>query len=202
MSENITKEQLLSADFVSDIFLEEDPTVRQEEIGKYQIIAKGLGCKGQFDDLVKAHRRMIREERKKQEEKASQNPLQVVSNHFDSFWSDDIVSYQTGRWKVMDNGIFCQDGKMVVVAGYYPVIITKIMTDINTGDEKMELAWKKGGSVKRLTALRSVVSSSTKIFELSRYGFPVTTETAKNLIKYLSDFEALNNIETLKASSK
>ena len=202
MSENITKEQLLSADFVSDLFLEEDPTVRQEEISKYQIIAKGFGCKGQFDDLVKAHRRMIREERKKQEEKASQNPLQVVSNHFDSFWQDDIVSYQTGRWKVSDNGIVSQDGKTITVAGYYPVIITKILTDMNTGDEKMELAWKKNGIVKRLTALRSVVSSATRIVELSRYGFPVTTETAKNLIKYLSDFEALNNIETLIASSK
>ena len=188
MSETITKEELLSADFVSDIFLEEDPTIRQETIGKYQLVAKGYGVKGQFDALVKAHKQMIREERKRQEEKAANSPIQVASNTYDTFYQDDIVSYSTGSWKVTDNGIFSQNGKMVSIAGYYPVVITKILTDRNTGDEKLELAWKKKGTIKMLTALRSVVSSASKIVELSRYGFPVTTETASNLIKYLSDF--------------
>lgn len=202
MSETITKEELLSADFVSDIFLEEDPTIRQETIGKYQLVAKGYGVKGQFDALVKAHKQMIREERKRQEEKTANNPIQVASNTYDTFYQDDIVSYSTGSWKVTDNGIFSQNGKMVSIAGYYPVVITKILTDRNTGDEKLELAWKKKGTIKMLTALRSVVSSASKIVELSRYGFPVTTETASNLIKYLSDFEALNPIETRVSSSK
>lgn len=202
MSETITKEELLSADFVSDIFLEEDPTIRQETIGKYQLVAKGYGVKGQFDALVKAHKQMIREERKRQEEKAANNPIQVASNTYDTFYQDDIVSYSTGSWKVTDNGIFSQNGKTVSIAGYYPVVITKILTDRNTGDEKLELAWKKKGTIKMLTALRSVVSSASKIVELSRYGFPVTTETASNLIKYLSDFEALNPIETRVSSSK
>lgn len=202
MSETITKEELLSADFVSDIFLEEDPTIRQETIGKYQLVAKGYGVKVQFDALVKAHKQMIREERKRQEEKAANNPIQVASNTYDTFYQDDIVSYSTGSWKVTDNGIFSQNGKTVSIAGYYPVVITKILTDRNTGDEKLELAWKKKGTIKMLTALRSVVSSASKIVELSRYGFPVTTETASNLIKYLSDFEALNPIETRVSSSK
>lgn len=202
MSETITKEELLSADFVSDIFLEEDPTIRQETIGKYQLVAKGYGVKGQFDALVKAHKQMIREERKRQEEKAANSPIQVASNTYDTFYQDDIVSYSTGSWKVTDNGIFSQNGKMVSIAGYYPVVITKILTDRNTGDEKLELAWKKKGTIKILTALRSVISSASKIVELSRYGFPVTTETASNLIKYLSDFEALNPIETRVSSSK
>ena len=202
MSETITKEELLSADFVSDIFLEEDPTIRQETIGKYQLVAKGYGVKGQFDALVKAHKQMIREERKRQEEKAANNPIQVASNTYDTFYQDDIVSYSTGSWKVTDNGIFSQNGKTVSIAGYYPVVITKILTDRNTGDEKLELAWKKKGTIKMLTALRSVISSASKIVELSRYGFPVTTETASNLIKYLSDFEALNPIETRVSSSK
>lgn len=199
---NITKEQVLSADFVGDLFLEEDPTVRQENIGRCQLIAKGYGCKGAFDELVKAHKQLIREERKRQEEDARKNPLLVATNSYDTFYQDDIMSYSTGMWKVSDNGIVSQVGKTIQVAGYYPVIITKIMTDRNTGDEKLELAWKKKGHIKTLTALRSVVSSATKIVELSRYGFPVTTETASNLIKYLSDFEALNHIETCVSSSK
>ena len=202
MTETVTKEQLLSADFVSDIFLEEDPTVRQEEIGKYQIIAKGYGCKGQFDALVKAHKQMIKEERKRLADEAAKSAVQIVSNQYDTFYRDDIVSFQTGKWQVSDHGIVCQEGKMVTVAGYYPIIITQILTDMNTGDEKLELAWKKKGVIKKISALRSVVGSSSEIVKLSRYGLPVTTETAKYLIRYLSDFEALNNIDTRVSSSK
>jgi hypothetical protein len=51
LSDNIEKEQLLSAEFVEELFLEEDLTVRQENINKCQLIAKGFGCKMQFDEL-------------------------------------------------------------------------------------------------------------------------------------------------------
>ena len=134
-------------------------------------------------DWIRVHREKML---KRQEEQAASNPMQIVSNTYDSFYEDDIVSFATGPWKVTDNGIVCQNGKSFSVAGDSPVIIRKILTDRNTGDEKLELAWKKRNTVRTLTALRSVISSSTKIVELSRYGFPVTTETAKNLIEYLN----------------
>ena len=198
----LTKQEILSADLMSQIFDEEDATVRAELIANIALIAKSYGCKVQFEQLVKAQRQQIKETKKQLEQKTAQNPLLTVSNLYTVDRGDDVVSYSTGRWKVSDKGIISQDGKTVSVAGYYPVIITKVLTDRNTGDEKLELTWKKNGSVKRLTAPRNVISSANKIVDLSRYGFPVTTETAKNLIKYLSDFEALNMIETLVCSSK
>ena len=67
LSDNISKERLMSAEFVEELFLEEDLTVRQENIGKCQLIAKGYGCKLQFDELVKAQKQAIKEERKRQE---------------------------------------------------------------------------------------------------------------------------------------
>lgn len=199
----MTKERLLSADFVEDIFLEEDPAARQEQIAKYQTIAKGLGCKGQFDAMVKAQKQAIREDRKRQEEEAKKNPLSVVTNTYTvETDNDDIEEYQTGKWTVTENGIVAQDGKTLSVASYYPIIITKTLTDRDTSDEKIELAWKKNHVRRSITALRNVTSSSSKIVELSRYGFPVTTETAKELIRFLSDFEALNNITPMISSSK
>ena len=199
----ITKEQLLSADFVSELFLEEDVALREQNIIGYSMIAKGFGCKKAFDDLVKVHKRLIRETRKKQEEEKKNNPLQIATNTYTMMLrNEDIVMYSTGVWKVSDSGIISQEGKTFSLAGHSPVVITKILTDRNTGEERLELTWKKQHAIKSLTAMRNVVGSSSKIVELSRYGFPVTTETASNLIKYLSDFEALNQIETRISSSK
>lgn len=203
-SDNITKEQLLSADFVGDLFLEEDEAVREETIIKCGLIAKGYGCKGQFDKLVAAQKKMIKEERKRiEEETVAKNTLQAVSNVYTVVdKNDEVTSYQTGRWKVTDKGIICQEGKSIYVAGYYPVVISKVFTDRNTGNEKLELTWKKNHAIRSITAKRDVLSSSSKIVELSAFGFPVTTETSSNMIKYLSDFEALNNINAMVCSSK
>lgn len=202
-SSGITKEQILSKEFVEDLFLEEDPATRQENIAKYQEIAKVFKCKGQFDEMVKAQRQAIKEDRKRQEEEAKKNPLAVVTNTYTmESANDDIETYQTGKWTVTENGIMAQDGKAVAVASYYPIIITKTLTDRDTSDEKVELTWRKNNMLKSITALRNVMSSSSKIVELSRYGFPVTTETAKDLIRYLTDFEALNRIEQVISSSK
>lgn len=204
LSDNIAKERLLSAEFVEELFLEEDLTVRQESINKCQLIAKGYGCKMQFDELVKAQKQAIKEERKRQEEEAAaKNPILAVSNSYTMVNNnDDLMTYSTGRWKVSENGIVAQDGKNISVAGYYPVIISKIFTDINTGNEKLELTWRKNHVIRSMTALRNILSSSNKIVDLSQFGFPVTTETSSNMVRYLSDFEALNNIETTVCSSK
>lgn len=203
MESSVTKEQLMSAEFVEGLFMEEDLTVRQANINKYALIAKSLGCKVQFDNMIKAYKQVIREERRRQKEEASNHAVQVVQNTYTlEIAKDEIESYKTGSWSVSDDGIMMQSGKNIIVASYYPVMITKILTDRNTGDEKMELTWKKNRAIRSLTALRNVVSSSSKIVELSRYGFPVTTETSRGLIRYLTDFEALNGIETMISSSK
>lgn len=203
-SDNITKAQLLTAEFVEELFLEEDPAVREENIIKCEEIAKGYGCKGQFAKLIKAQKAAIKAERKRMEEESEQeNPLLAVSNTYTvATTNDDIVSFMTGRWKVTDNGIVSAEGKVVLIASYYPIIITKVFTDRITQNEKLELTWKKNGVIRSITAKRDILSSASKIVELSAYGFPVTTETSKNLIKYLSDFEALNNIESMICSSK
>ena len=203
-SETITKEKLLSAEFVEGLFLEEDPVIQQEEINKYSLIARNLKCKNLFDSMVKAQRKAIKDERKMlEEEAAAKNPLLAASNTYTvAVGEDSIVSYSTGRWKVSENGIISQEGKTISIAGYYPVVITKIFTDQNTGNEKLELTWKKNHVTRSITALRNILSSSSKIVDLSAYGFPVTTETSSNMVKYLSDFEALNSIETMACSSK
>ena len=111
MKETITKDQLLSADFIADLFLEEDPVLLQETLTKYEDIAKDYSCKTQFKDLVKAHKKMIERERKKIKDSAAENALQVVSNTYTVVSGDDVNKYNTGSWLVTENGIkeMCED---------------------------------------------------------------------------------------------
>lgn len=199
---DLTREQILSADLISEVFEIEDVMEREEMIAHIQERAKAYGIKGQFDGLVKAQRKQIREMRQMMVAERQQAPIDATVNTFTISTEEGDTTYTTGRWSVTGNGITGQDGNRVFVASYYPIIITRILANRETGEEKLELAWKKNGAVKTVPALRNVVSSNSKIVELSRYGFPATTETAKDLVRYLMDFEAYNNINTEVSTSK
>lgn len=197
----LTKEELLSADLVEEIFEEEDLTVREETIAACQERAKVLGCKGSFTDLVKAQKRKIKEIRKQMKQETSELPVEqhtytVVLN------DDDIVTYNTGRWIVSDNSIVTHSKDLIVVASYYPIIITKCYVNRENAKEKVSLRWRKKGTTKTMIVDRSSISSSSEIVKLSITGFPVTSENARFIVQYLTDFEALNNIETELCTSK
>lgn len=197
----ITKEELLSADLIEEIFEEEDLTVREETINAYQERAKLLGCKGAFTDLVKAQKRKIREFRRQMKEQAAELPVEQHTYTIATS-DDDLVTYNTGRWMVSDNGIVTQGKDAPIVASYYPIIITKCFINRETADEKLELQWKKKGSVKTMPVARNIVSSSKDIVKLSINGFPATSENAKHIVRYLADFEALNDIPREISTSK
>lgn len=197
----ITKEELLSADLIEEIFEEEDLTVREETITACQERAKLLGCKGAFTDLVKAQKKKIREIRKQMKEKTSELPVEQHTYTIATD-DDDIVTYNTGRWMVSENGIVTQGKDGPIVASYYPIIITKCFVNRETAEEKLELQWKKKGAVKTMPVARNIVSSNRDIVKLSINGFPATSENAKHIVRYLADFEALNDIPHEISTSK
>lgn len=189
----IKKEELLSADLIEEIFEEEDLTAREETIKACQERAKTLGCKGAFVDLIKAQKKKIKAIRRQMKEQAADLP--VEQHTYTIATSDDVlVTYNTGRWLVTDNGIVSQGNDKTILASYYPIIITKCFVNRETAEEKLELQWKKKGEVKTLPVARNIISSSRDIVKLSINGFPATSENAKHIVRYLADFEALNDI--------
>lgn len=189
----ITKEELLSADLIEEIFSEEDLTVREETITACQERAKVLGCKGAFVDLVKAQKKKIKEIRKQMKEQAADLPVEQHT-YTVTTKNDELVTYNTGRWIVTENGIISQGNDKTILASYYPIIITKCFVNRETAEEKLELQWRKKGAVKTMPVARNIISSSKDIVKLSINGFPATSENAKHIVRYLADFEAINDI--------
>ena len=95
-------------------------------------------------------------------------------------------------WTVDQRGIYFQTEKGPQVASPVPVIITKRLRHLDTDGEKVELAFHRDKRWRYVVANRSTVFTRTRIPELADKGLPVTSESAKTLINYLSDLEFVN----------
>ena len=93
-----------------------------------------------------------------------------------------------GYWVADDNGVRMQKptGEMVY-ATKTPVVPVALLENISTGTEKVELMYRKGGRNRRLICDRQVTANHSKIVSLADKGIEVTSETAKFLVRYISD---------------
>lgn len=73
-----------------------------------------------------------------------------------------------------------------------PVIISQRLKNVDTGEEKIELAYYRDHRWNRLITERSVAMNKSSIVKLADTGLPVHSENAKSLVKYLGAFDAAN----------
>ncbi len=94
------------------------------------------------------------------------------------------------NWDLSTVGI-SRRGKEVSVPT--PVVIVARQRDINDGVEYLTLAWNKdGGWKQRVVSRASIASARMIVEELAPCGVIVTSNTAKELVQYLADFESFN----------
>ena len=75
----------------------------------------------------------------------------------------------------------------------HPIMPTKRIVSVDNGKAKMELSFCRGrDGWKSLIVPKTVVSSAQRIIELSDSNIAVTSENARELVKYLSTIESLN----------
>ncbi len=189
-----TRDKILSLDFIRELFSDEDEVAREKNIQDLQAHAKQIGCKTEFDKLIGAQRRQIKEARKELE--AKQKAL-AVSNIFQCAIQtkegvEDLAEFRTGRWSVSESGVSAQGFKETVMASHYPLIISRRLINRETGKSKLEITWWINHIQKSIMVDRSNAMSNSKIVALADYDFPASSETSRALVSYLSDFESLN----------
>ena len=75
----------------------------------------------------------------------------------------------------------------------HPIMPIMRLCNIDTGVEKIKIAYSRGGKAFRyLIVDRKTISSANKIVDLSDSGIAVTSESAKALVKYFAKIEQLN----------
>lgn len=73
-----------------------------------------------------------------------------------------------------------------------PVVLTSRLYNMDTDTEKVEICFKYYNQWRRTVQPRSTVFSSRSIVKLSDWGLNISSETAKYLVKYLQQMEAMN----------
>ena len=66
------------------------------------------------------------------------------------------------------------------------------LVNIDTGEEKLRLAFRKGAVWRRCIVEKRTLASANKVTELAGIGIAVNSETARNFVRYIGDLENLN----------
>lgn len=97
-------------------------------------------------------------------------------------------------WNYSDKGISRIDDKTYEpkLVCRTPIIITRRLKSLDSGDEKIEVAFLRDGEWHKDTFPRSTIFTSRGITVLSDLGCTVTSENAKSVVRFLSALEADN----------
>ena len=74
----------------------------------------------------------------------------------------------------------------------HPIMPIQRLCNVDTGEERLKIAYRKGRFWRSLIAEKSVLASSNSILQLAANGVLVTSENAKALSKYIFEIEELN----------
>ncbi len=191
------KNSILSENLFKEIFNEEDIIKRSHMIAKLSIRAKELKVKSQFEKILKAYERAIREEDKKEEKKAAfYDSSEMRVTEFFVPLDSRYQNLQCGSWIANENGIVSYNViGMEIRASRQPILPVERLENVETGEEQIVIAFKRNHVWKEVTVAKDVIATASKIVSLAKYGLSVTSENAKYLVKYINDVEALNSEE-------
>lgn len=200
----LTADTILSDEVISEVFDQEDEIYKARLLLSLEDRAAELGKKREFQEIVKAYKKVEREIKRQRREKRSEPS---ILDNWTNFSDSPYDRMQCRNWIATDEGIFIRNpnpGAPDIQACYHPILPVERLKNLETGKEQIKLAYKRNGSWKELIVPKGIVTSQSKIVSLSELGISVTSENAKYLVKYLADVENLNDdyIDIQYSSSK
>lgn len=188
-------DSILSDDVLTELFDQEDEIYKSRLMLSLIDRADTLGVKKKFEELIKAYKRVERENRRRRREEEKKNvPKSLVNNwtNFDGPYDNMICK----EWIASDDGIYLMNyntGFTDILACYHPILPIERLKNLETGEEQIKLAYKRNNRWSEIIVPKTMITSANKIVALSGRGVSVTSENAKYLVRYLSDVENAND---------
>ncbi|MCI8332633.1 MAG: DUF927 domain-containing protein [Clostridiales bacterium] len=103
------------------------------------------------------------------------------------------IELDCGKWIADDFGVTGTD-KMgfEIVACNHPIMPVQRLINVDSGIEKIKLAYRKNKQWRTIVADKKTLASNNAIIQLADYGIAVNSENSKHLVRYLTDIEHLN----------
>jgi hypothetical protein len=167
----------------AEIFAITDPFKQKVRLNELAGIAKKLGFSG-FRTMYREYVKSQQTGKQKQENPAViKNAVRVRSPY---------PTFETGGYKVDDDGVtaYTINGEQVIC--HHPIFPIEILRNIETGEERMKIAYRIRGEWHELTVPKDTIYNSRKISGLSGFGLDITSENAKDMVIYFQEMEAMN----------
>lgn len=159
------------------------PFAFQTELLRVAARAKEVGFAG-FKDMMKRY---------VEAEKAAKR-RSIIANQTE--FDGQEIELNCGSWESADWGIFRDTpngGRECACA--HPIMPVERLVNIDTGEVKVRLAYKRSGKDKKWQTTivgKDTISTSRNITALASQGISVTSTSASVLVDYLNDMENLN----------
>lgn len=193
MNENYIDQLTKTSDFPDKMFLEilgEDNLIeKQKLIENVRKKCKELGRLREFDNLLKAWTSRYLQ------------LLKQTDGGNNTNFTNAPLTLKCGKWIADDNGVRITDitkqgDTITCTACPHPILPVARFVNIDTDTEKMKVSFYKDGRWREVTADCSTIYNKSNITQLADRGVMVTSETAKDLVKYLMEI-ASQNMETI-----
>ena len=167
-----------------DILSTEDTIDRAKYIEDVRKKCREVGRIREFENLLKAW--ITRN---------AQLMKQAGSNN--TAFTDAPLTLKCGKWTANDVGVsiaeVTKNGDIIKsVACPHPILPVSRFVNIDTDTEKTKIAFYKDMRWREITVDNSVISNKSTITQLADRGIMVTSETAKDLVKFLMEATSLN----------
>lgn len=163
-----------------EVFNQSNAFLRQRTLDRIAIEAMNVGFKG-FKGTYKAFENQMRKVNE------SSNGLINPSN-----FPSQPLELECGEWHCDSTGVSRVSKERVDYACLHPIMPVERLVNIDTGEEKLRIAFSKGKGWRDFIAPKRELFDSSKIVKFAGNGVAVTSKSAKYLAEYLCDVETLN----------
>lgn len=116
----------------------------------------------------------------------------VFSGNVTQFEGQEL-ELDCGQWRADDYGVSLCDNRLgELYACNHPVMPVERLINIDTGTEKLKLAYRKGKQWKHVIADKKTLAGNNSILALAEVGIGVNSENSRLMVRYLHDIESLN----------
>ena len=102
------------------------------------------------------------------------------------------IELEAGEWDCDAEGVSKTTMSNHEIACLHPIMPTERLVNIDTGEEKLKIAYFKGKYWREIIIGKKELFDASKVIQLAAVGVSVTSKSAKLLSEYLCSIEALN----------
>lgn len=176
---DFTKEDFYTPAPYEEVLSIRSPFEREMAIKTMAEIAKSVGMTG-FQKSLKAFI------------ESQERPGDRIYIDSTTMFTGQPMELNTGKWRADDFGVSREGREGEEVACPHPIMPVERLVNIDTGVEKLRIAFSKGKKWRDIIVDKQTLASANKIVSLADQGIAVTSENARDLVRYISDVENIN----------